>query len=169
MHTYYPLALGNAWHYCMKDGIKYTNLVHDRHEGTFTMLNSMTNVASTVVKEDEMFLTDAFEKGNFQPFLKDNLHVGDAWKAIFTANGLKSILEFTVKEIVAQKEVEGKQYSDVAVLEAESKMKMNGTVMPLNFSTQYLYAQGVGLILTTSSLGDYHALCAYTLSLDSKA
>jgi hypothetical protein len=163
MNTYYPLAVGNTWHYCMKDGVKYTNLVHDRHEGTFTMLNSMTNAASTVIKEGDTFFTDAFEKGNFQPFLKDNLHPGDAWKAMFTANGIKSILEFSVKEVLPQKEVEGKQYSDVALLEAVSKMEMNGTVMPLNFSTKYFYAQGVGLILTTSSFGDYQALTEYSL------
>ncbi len=163
MNTYYPLAIGNTWHYRMKDGASYTNLVHNSKDATFTMMNSMTNAASTVIKEGDTFFTDAFEKGNFQPFLKDNLHVGDAWKATFTANGIKSILEFTVKEIAAQKEVEGKQYSDVAVLEAESKMEMNGTVMPLNFSTQYFYAQGVGLILTTSSFGDYQALVEYVL------
>jgi hypothetical protein len=163
MNTYYPLAIGNTWHYRMKDGAGYTNLVHNNDDATFTMMNSMTNAASAVIKEGDTFFTDAFEKGNFQPFLKDNIHAGDAWKATFTANGIKSILEFTVKEIAAQKEVEGKQYSDVAVLEAESKMEMNGTVMPLNFSTQYFYAQGVGLILTTSSFGDYQALVEYVL------
>lgn len=163
MNTYYPLAIGNTWHYRMKDGTSYSNQVQDKHGESFIMVNSMTNAASTIVKEGDAFLTDAFEKGNFQPFLKELLQTGEAWKAVFTANTIKSILEFRVKEIIPQKEVEGKQYSNVALLEAESTMEMNGTVMPLNFSTQYYYAQDVGLILTTSSFGDYQALYDYTL------
>jgi hypothetical protein len=163
MSSYYPLQIGNVWHYRMKDGATYSNLVHDMSDASFAMVNSMTSTVSTVVKEGDTFLTDAFEHGNFQPFLRESLKPGDEWNAIFTANTIKSILAFTVKEILPTKEVEGKQYSHVAVLEAESKMEINGTVMPLNFSTQYFYAQGVGLILTTSSFGDYQALVGYTL------
>jgi hypothetical protein len=40
---------------------------------------------------------------------------------------------------------------------------MNGNLMALNFFTQYYYADGIGLILTTSSAGDSHALIDYKL------
>ena len=40
---------------------------------------------------------------------------------------------------------------------------MNGSQMALNFFTQYYYAAGVGLILTTSSAGDIHELTEYKL------
>jgi hypothetical protein len=64
----------------------------------------------------------------------------------------------TVKEAGISKEVEGKTYNDVMLIEAESKMHINGSLMSLNFFTQYYYAQDIGLVLTTSSAGDVHAL-----------
>jgi hypothetical protein len=33
----------------------------------------------------------------------------------------------------------------------------------LNFFTQYYYADGIGLVLTTSSAGDSHALIKHSL------
>ncbi|MBL7726818.1 MAG: hypothetical protein JNM68_03985, partial [Dinghuibacter sp.] len=103
------------------------------------------------------------EAGNFQPWLKDELNKGDQWEVHFTANGLNSIIVMTVKETGLTKEVDGKTYNDVAFVEAESKINMNGNIMALNFFTQYYYAPGVGLVLTTSSAGDEHALTAYEL------
>jgi hypothetical protein len=96
--------------------------------------------------------------GNFQVWLKDDMKKGDTWEAAFTANGLNSIMEFTVKDTGTSKQVVGKTYPDVIMLEAESKIDMNGNRISTNFCTQYYYAKGVGLILTTSSLGDEHAL-----------
>lgn len=68
------------------------------------------------------------------------------------------------KEIAKTQEIDGKTYTDVILIEAESKIKMNGNLMPLNFFTQYYYAKNVGLILTTSSAGDRMALTSYTLN-----
>jgi hypothetical protein len=109
-------------------------------------------------KEGDNYLTDAFETGNFQVLLKDNLKAGDTWEIHFTANGIQSILVMTVKEAGSSKEVEGTNYPNVVMIEGESKMNMNGNIMPLNFFTQYYYADNVGLVLTTSSYGDYHGL-----------
>jgi len=61
------------------------------------------------------------------------------------------------------KEVEGKTYSDVVFIEAGSKLNMNGNVISMNFLTQYYYAKGVGLILTTSSRGDAMPLTSYVV------
>ncbi len=166
--TYYPLTVGNQWHYRMKDGATYTNSVADNENGAFLMLNSMTNAHSTVRKEGDTYFTDAFEQGNFQPLLKDNIAVGDSWDITFNANGMKSILGMKVRDLLPQKEVEGVIYPDVVAIEAESKIEMNGTLMPLQFFTQYYYASGVGLILTTSSHGDYQALSSYVLMVEGK-
>ncbi|MDQ3018171.1 MAG: hypothetical protein M3R25_15775 [Bacteroidota bacterium] len=102
--------------------------------------------------------------GNYQLWLKDNLQVGEIWDATFTANGLNSIMAFTVKETGITKDVGGKTYTDVMMLEAESKINMNGNLISTNFFTQYYYAKGVGLILTTSSMGDEQVLKSYSLS-----
>ena len=46
------------------------------------------------------------------------------------------------------------------MIEAESKIKMNGNLISLNYFT-VLLCKGVGLILTASSDGDTHSLTAY--------
>ena len=73
------------------------------------------------------------------------------------------MLVMTAKEKGITKEVEGKVYQDVLFIEAENKIIVNDTLMPLNFFTQYYYAHGIGLILTTSSAGDIHSLIDYKL------
>jgi len=160
----YPLANGNTWTYKQKDGSSYTNSVTAQSGSEYTMLNSAANKSSLMKKQGDDYLTDAFEANNFQVLLKDNLKAGDTWEIKFTANGIQSILVMTVKEAGASKEVEGKTYNNVTMIEGDSKMNMNGNIMSLNFFTQYYYADGVGLILTTSSYGDYHGLTAYQLN-----
>jgi hypothetical protein len=102
--------------------------------------------------------------GNYQLWLKDDLKKGETWDATFMANGLHSIMTFTVKETGISKEVDGITYNDVVMLESESKINMNGNVISTNFFTQYYYAKSVGLIMTTSSMGDIHTLHHYELN-----
>ena len=81
-------------------------------------------------------------------------------------SGKVALKSRTVKigeEMGISKEVEGKTYSDVVFIEAGSKLNMNGNIIPMNFLTQYYYAKGVGLALTTSSVGDAMPLTAYEL------
>jgi len=82
----------------------------------------------------------------------------------FLCQWLNSIMAITVKETGITKEVNGKTYADVIMLESESKINMNGNVISTNFFTQYYYAKGIGLIMTTSSMGDEHALQSYVLN-----
>ncbi len=160
----YPLAQGNTWTYKQKDGLTYSNSVTAVNGNEFTMLNSAANKSSLTRKEDDNYMTDAFEANNFQPLLKENLKAGDSWEIHFTANGIQSIMVMTVKEAGITKEVEGKSYNNVVMIESESKMNMNGNIISLNFMTQYYYADNIGLILTTSSYGDYHGLISYQLN-----
>jgi hypothetical protein len=160
----YPLAQGNAWTYKQKDGNTWSNTVTAVNGSEFTMMNSAANKSTVTKKEGDNYLTDAFEPNNFQILLKDNLKAGDTWEIKFTANGIQSILVMTVKEAGISKEVEGKTYADVVLIEGDSKMNMNGNIMSLNFLTQYYYANNIGLILTTSSYGDYHGLVSYILN-----
>jgi hypothetical protein len=145
---YYPLAVGNTWTYKMKDGKTFTNTVTGVDGATFAMSNSMTPAATHVKKNGSDYLTDSFEAGKWLVMLKDGLKKGDTWQVEFTANGFNSILIYTVKEVGISKEVEGRTYSDVVFIEAESKLNMNGNIIPMNFLTQYYYAKGVGLPLT---------------------
>ncbi|MDZ4748365.1 MAG: hypothetical protein SH808_07735 [Saprospiraceae bacterium] len=163
MMQYYPLAPGNSWAYKQKDDSTYTNAVVSISGNMVTMQNSTVPTPSRVKIEGHTMYNEMVDKDNFQLWLKDDLQQGETWDAPFTANGLNSIMAFTVKEIGIHKEVEGKTYSDVVMLEAESKINMNGNLISTQFFTQYYYANGVGLILTTSSLGDEHALLRFEL------
>jgi hypothetical protein len=159
--VYYPLQVGFEWTYQLKDGSTYTNkvtAVNSSNPQEFTMINSMMNKNQIMRKDGDLYLTDSFEEGTLQTLLKDNLATGNSWEIKFKANGFDNVLVMNVKEVGLSKEVNGKTYQNVAMIEAESKMLMNGNLMSLNFFTQYYYAKGVGLILTTSSLGDSQSL-----------
>lgn len=160
----YPLAMSNKWTYKSKDGSLWSNSVTgDDGKGGYTMLNSAQGKSVMMKVEGDNYVTDAYEPGTWNVTLKENLKPGDQWEIRFTANGIQSIMVMTTKETGMTKEVEGKTYSGVVMIEAESKMSMNGNVMSLNFFTQYYYAPGTGLILTTSSYGDHHALVSAEL------
>lgn len=163
MMQYYPLAQGNVWTYTQKDGSTYTNQVKGIDGAVVTLRNSSVADDTRVKVENGILYNELMAPGNYQVWLKDDARTGDTWEAAFTANGLNSIMEFTVLETGMSKEVAGKNYTDVVLLEAESKIEMNGNRMSTNFRTQYYYAKGVGLILTTSSMGDEHALQQYDL------
>lgn len=168
MTQYYPLAPGNTWEYKMNasTGLStstYTNTVVSI-EGQIATMKSTAAPDTTHVKvENGAVYNELMSPGNYQLWLKDDLKKGEIWEATFTANGLNSIMAMTVKETGISKEVEGKTYADVIMLEAESKINMNGNVISTNFFTQYYYAKGVGLIMTTSSMGDVHALVRYAV------
>lgn len=163
MANYYPLAANNEWQYKQKDGSTYHNKVTAANGNEYTMFNSAANSQSVVKTDGNLMSTDALEKDNFQPWLPNDAKKGDSWEVHFKANGLDCILVMTVKETGGTKEVEGKSYQNIIFIEAENKIIVNGNLMPLNFFTQYYYADGVGLILTTSSAGDSHALVEYKL------
>lgn len=161
VENYYPLEVGCGWVYLMKDGGSYTNMitgVNPSNPAEFTMENSLTKKTCIFRKEGNNYVTDSFEAGTINTLLKDDSKAGDTWEVKFKANGIDSILIMTVKEVGLVKEVKGKTFENVMMIEAESKMLINGNLMALNFFTQYYYCKGIGLILTTSSMGDEQAL-----------
>lgn len=162
--SYYPLAPGNKWTYKLKDGNTYSNEVTAADGNLFTLKNSMTPATVQMRKDGDTYFANHWDGTNFQVLLKDNTAVGDTWEVKFTANGLESILINTVKETSGSKEVEGKTYNNVMIVEAESKLLMNGNLMSLNYFTQYYFAKDVGLILTTTSAGDAQGLMEYQLN-----
>jgi len=164
MMKYYPLAPGNKWEYKQKDGTTYTNSVISMDGPIITMKNSTVPELTLVKVENGTMYNELMGKGNYQLWLKDDLQKGETWDASFTANGLNSIMAFTVKETGISKEVDGKTYNDVVMLESESKINMNGNLISTNFFTQYYYAKSIGLIMTTSSMGDVHTLLHYELN-----
>ena len=160
---YYPLAVGNTWTYKMKDGRTFTNTVSGADGVTFKMFNSLMNTTSNLKKEGGEYLTDGYEAGKWLVMLKDDLKQGDTWQVAFKANGIDTTLVYTVKDVGTSRDVEGKTYEDVIFIDTESKMSMNGNPIPMKFFTQYYYAKGVGLVLTTTSSGDSMPLIAYEL------
>lgn len=164
MMQYYPIAPGNQWTYRQKDGSTYTNAVTAMEGPVITMKNSTVAEPTRVKVDSGVMYNELMAPGNFQTWLKDTMHKGDTWEASFTANGLQSIMAFTVVDTGLTKEVSGITYPDVVMLEAESLIDMNGNRISTQFKTQYYYAKSVGLIMTTSSVGDEHALVSCELN-----
>lgn len=163
--SFYPLVTGNVWTYKSNDGYIFTNQVvgYDSARDRYAMANS-TSVRPVIVYEDaEGMYTDAFEPGRFVMMLKAAPQHGDAWTVTFQANGLENKLEMKVLEVGKTIEVEGRTYIDVVIVDAESKMFVNNAWMSIDFRTQYHYAPGIGLILSTSSYGDSQALIDFRL------
>jgi len=163
MGTFYPLAVGNSWTYKMTDKATFTNRVTANEGNDFTMTNSLQPEPQHVRKEGAVYLADHFEAGNFQTVVSDDLSTGDSWDIHYTANTIETTLTMTVKGMGGSKEVEGTTYSNVLELEGVMTMTMNGNTIPSNYVVQYFYADGVGLILTTSSMGDDMPLISYEL------
>jgi hypothetical protein len=164
--VYYPLAPGNTWTYRQSDGNTFTNTVTSADPsvpGRFTMVNSVLNKDQFIRKEGAAYQTDSFETGNFQVLLRDDLNAGDTWDIMFKANGLDSVLAMKVKEKGISMEIEGKTFENLLVLEGESKILMSGNLMSINFFTQYYYAPGVGLVLTTTNSKDSMSLVSWKL------
>jgi hypothetical protein len=171
IENYYPLEVGCGWVYLCKDGSSYTNMitaVNPNNSSEFTMVNSLMNKNQVFRKEGDNYLTDSFQDGTMNTLLKDNAKVGDTWEIKFKANGIDSIIVMTVKSVGLVKDVKGKTFENVMMLEGESKMQMNGNLIPLNYFTHYYYCRGIGLILTTTSMGDEHALIDCIFPEDSK-
>ncbi len=163
MTTYYPLAVGNTWTYKMKDGKTFTNTVISGDGVNFTMQNTSQPAPQNARKNGNTYLTDSYEAGNWQVLMKDSLQTGDVWDITYKANGIDTVLKMTVKDTGLSKGVEGKTYQNVALLEGDMKMSMNGKPIPMTYLVQYYYAQDIGLILTTASHGEAMGLIAYEL------
>lgn len=163
MSTYYPLKAGNSWTYKTNDGSTFTNKVESEDGGVFSMSNSLMPTPSQVKKDGNTFYTDSYEAGNMQPFLKDDAAVGDAWEINYKANTIDSVLNVKIISTGGTKEVEGKSYTDVMEMEGMMSFIVNGNVINAGTKYQWYYAKGVGLILTTSTLGDNMPLINYTI------
>jgi len=160
---YYPLAIGNTWKYQVKNGQSYTSTVTEKHGDTFTVQTSLVNTSGHVRRVGDEYQNEGVEPGKWQVNIKENLKNGDAWQTSYRANGIDFTMNYAVKEVGTEMEVKGNIFHDVVFLECEIHMGMNGNPLPGNYVAQYYYARGVGLILTTTSTGDEHALVEYTV------
>jgi hypothetical protein len=150
-NAYYPLAIGNTWTHNFGGQQMITSIDSYDNEGVFSVTNSLNPLKGSMKKVNGEYFSDSHENGNMQLVLKDNLVLGDTWEVKFKANGIDCVYKFTVKEVVPSKTVEGKEYKDIAMIESDSNMLINGNLMSINAFTQTYYAKGVGTILTTTS------------------
>lgn len=162
--TFYPIQVGNYWEYSLKTGGTSINEIVEAGSDYYIVKSNFDNKLSKVQLEGGKHITDTFEVGNFQTVFIDNAQIGDAWDIHYKANGIDCILKMKVMEILPNKEIEGKTYQDVMMIEGESVFSMNGNAIPSGMKTQYYYAKNVGAVLTTSSLGDYSPLIEYKLN-----
>jgi hypothetical protein len=159
--NYYPLAVGNTWTYKTNAGQSYTSTVTGKDGDAFIVSTTLVNTSTRIKKVGDEYQSDGPEAGKTMISFKENLKVGDTWRNSYKVNGIDTTLMYEVKEISIAKDVNGKTFKDVIFIEADSKMSMNGNAIPMKYVTQYYYAKGVGLILTTTSAGDEHALVEY--------
>ena len=160
---YYPLAVGNTWKYQVKGGQSYTSTVTGMDSDMFVVHTTMVNTTSRIKCSDGQYFTDSPEAGKAMVSFKENLKKGDTWQNSYKVNGIDTALTYVVKEVGATKQVNSKTFTDVIIIEADARMSMNGKPLPMKYITVYHYARGVGLILTTSSAGDEHALVEYSV------
>ena len=163
MSTYYPLKTANSWTYKNSDGSTFTNTVESENNGSFIMSNSMVPAKVTVKQEGNTLYTDSYEAGNMQPFLNEDATTGTTWEIKYKANTIDSILTITVLSTGGTKVVEGKSFSDVLELEGVMSFNVNGNIINAGTKYQWYYAKDVGLILTTSTLGDNMPLVNYSI------
>lgn len=161
MSDYYPLKTGNGWTYRTNDGSTFTNSIVSEEDGIFSMTNSAVTHTTLVKKEGHTYFTDSYEAGNLQPFLKDDAIAGDKWEIKYKANTIDSVLSVEIISTGGSKEVEGNTYHDVLEMEGNMSFIVNGAVYSANTKYTWFYAIGVGLILTTSTLGDNMPLISY--------
>ncbi len=163
---YFPLQPGNSWTYRMANGATFTNTVDRREaDGSFRLRSTALDSEVVMYYDGDQYRTDSFQPGKLQVILRENLKTGDTWDIDFESQGLHNILCMKVKDIRDTLEVEGIEYSHVVLLEGESKLVVESEILRVDFYTQYYYAKDVGLILTTSSRGDYMPLINYRLAL----
>lgn len=163
MPTYYPLQPGNSWTYKMNNGSTFTNRIESESGGVYSMSNSTVSHLTQVKKEGNTLYTDSYEAGNMQPFLKDDAAVGEKWEIRYKANTIDSVLSMVVISVGGSKEVGGKTYPDVMEMEGVMSFVVGGNVINAGTKYTWYYAGGVGLILTTSTLGENMPLESYSI------
>lgn len=156
--SFYPIQTGNYWTYSLSTGGTSTNEIVETGADYYVTKSSIGDKLVRVKLDNGKHISDSFEEGNFQTVFIDHAQPGDNWNIQYKANGVDSILKMNVIEIIPSKEIEGKTYQDVMLIEGESVFSMNGNEIPSGMKTQYYYAKNVGAVLTTSTLGDYMPL-----------
>ena len=172
----WPLAVGNSWTYRMNNGIKYSHKVisfNSSKPNEFLIKDTFWNKNYIIIKEGKEYKSNSQNKetkiavsNNKSTYLlKDDIRIGqNIGEHKYKIKGVNCVNIYIVKEIGIKKEVEGVIYNDVVVVEANLKMFMNGLTIPQEYYTKYYYAKGVGLILTTSTGGDYIPLISCQLN-----
>lgn len=163
-NAYYPLSIGNNWTYDgntaqAKDeqGVVYDAKININVEGcdpagNFMISNPYVTYKVAIKKVNDDYFSDNLEQGNMLLFLKDNLKPGDSWEVKYKGAGgmIDTITVYNVKEVLANKEVNGVDYKDVVMIESENKYVVAGNAVSMNMFTQTYYAKGIGQILTTT-------------------
>jgi len=161
---YYPLTVGNSWSYKMSNGDTYTLKVISEEGGVYQVHNTFDDTTIPIEKDGNNILGVVAGGNELKRRFSENLQVNDTWEFGYQANGIDNILRHKVQEHLPLLEVNGKNYNDVLVVEAELLMVISGNLTSINYFTQYYYAKGVGNVLTTTSQGDRIELIDYQIN-----
>jgi len=79
---------------------------------------------------------------------KEDLPVGSTWEQMGIVNGIDVNLKFTFAEKDVTQTIAGKTYDKVVKIRLAGTYTYSGIETGITFTTDYYFAQGVGLILT---------------------
>lgn len=136
----------------------YSRKLLQTGKNEFRLINDKGDPYYSIKKSNDYFLSNEFNAGHFQPFLKCEMVIGDCWKAFYSKNELDCLSEFVVKDVAMNKIVDDQQYMNVVWIQESKFICLNGGAMPLNFYIHYFFADDIGLIFQSSSSGETHTL-----------
>jgi hypothetical protein len=154
MLSYYPCTIGNHWTYRNTAGQTFSNTIVSEDNGIFQLSNTLSDTPTYVKREGSRIYTDSYEAGNFQLFLDEAATPGDHWEINFTANGVASLFTVVMRAKGQPLQVEGRLFDNVIQLEGIMRFRVGAGRINAGTKYQWYYALGIGLVLTTSSLGD---------------
>jgi len=152
---YLPTTSGTTWTYGGRS--PYTCTV----TGNTKVINGKTyqemqnkvgtmEYKSYVIKEKGVYTAISLVTGmaNLEiAILKEELPVGSTWEQTGIVNGLDVKLKFTITEKDVTKTIEGKTFKNVINVKLAGAYTYSGIETGIDFSTNYYFAKGVGLIL----------------------
>ena len=96
--------------------------------------------------------------------LNEATTVGQSWVQTVKVNGFDVNLTLTVEEVGITKTIAGQTYDQVINLKIKSNYMYMGAEMGINYTTNYYFAQGVGLILMDFGRNGQVPLLSYTVN-----
>ena len=155
VQEYVPTTTGTTWSYGGRSPYTLTvtgntKVINGKTYHEIQGQQGVTAYKAYVVTEKNVYTTIGLVSGmsNLEvDILKDDLTLGSTWQQTGEVNGIDVKLKFTIIEKDITKIVDGKTFNDVIAVKMAGTYTYSGIETGINFTTDYYFAKGVGLIL----------------------